>query len=210
MYPATSEPDALPSVAAYRPLPAGAESCFAWLDGRRRAVFVAGLVLQLAVLAAVMALHGLPLLMGETIRLQTVPVDPRDLFRGDYVILSYPFSLRAGELSDLVEGETVYVALQPVALPPEMPAFEIDSAISATHEAGALSRTPPADGPYLRALVSRGQLVAGIETFYVPEGTGHVYEEARNARRLVAEIKLTRWGQARVVRLHLGPDPGSD
>jgi uncharacterized membrane-anchored protein len=43
----------------------------------------------IAVLSAMLVGHAWPLWTGETIYLQVVPVDPRDLFRGDYVTLRY-------------------------------------------------------------------------------------------------------------------------
>ena len=41
---------------------------------------------------AMMVRPLMTLTTGETILLRVVPVDPRDLFRGDYVILSYEIS----------------------------------------------------------------------------------------------------------------------
>ena len=38
------------------------------------------------------ALRAIPLLTGQTVLVKVVPVDPRELFRGDYVQLSYDFS----------------------------------------------------------------------------------------------------------------------
>ena len=38
------------------------------------------------------AIHACPLVLGERILLKIQPVDPRDLFRGDFVILSYDIS----------------------------------------------------------------------------------------------------------------------
>ena len=49
---------------------------------------------------------------GTEIRLRTVPVDPRDLFRGDYVILAYPIStVEAAGQPGFQRGERVYVCL---------------------------------------------------------------------------------------------------
>src|ERR1035441_4815613 len=56
---------------------------------------------------------------GRVVLLETRPVDPRDLLRGDYVILSYKISDVALSLfspaltNGLAPGETVYVALEP-------------------------------------------------------------------------------------------------
>ena len=56
----------------------------------RRALYLIFLA-QVLLLAELYADRALGL-RGETIRLRTVPVDPRDLLRGDYVILGYEIS----------------------------------------------------------------------------------------------------------------------
>ena len=63
-----------------------------WLRDRERAVLWTTIGFQFAVLAGMIALHAAPLMFGETIRLKVEPVDPRDVMRGDYVILSYDIS----------------------------------------------------------------------------------------------------------------------
>jgi uncharacterized membrane-anchored protein len=50
---------------------------------------VAAGVLSVGVLAGMLVLHAWPLWTGESIYLKVRPVDPRDLFRGDYVTLGY-------------------------------------------------------------------------------------------------------------------------
>src|ERR1019366_3838972 len=55
---------------------------------------------------------------GKVVLLETRPVDPRDLLRGDYVTLNYKisdvrFTLSPPVLTNgLAAGETVYVALE--------------------------------------------------------------------------------------------------
>lgn len=58
----------------------------------RKWSIVAAAVLQAAVLAGMAAQREWVLLTGRTIYLRTAPVDPRDVFRGDYVRLSYEIS----------------------------------------------------------------------------------------------------------------------
>jgi GDYXXLXY motif protein len=58
--------------------------------GERRGLAAgAGGVLCLTVLTWMLVSHAWPVWTGETIYLRTRPVDPRDLFRGDYVVLAY-------------------------------------------------------------------------------------------------------------------------
>ena len=53
-----------------------------------------------------------PLWLGEEVRLKTRPVDPRDLFRGNYARLHYDFdTIEPGESADFRPGDVVYVPL---------------------------------------------------------------------------------------------------
>src|ERR671921_157628 len=85
-----------------------------WLKARERKV--------LLILVAMIGLRALPLVTGQTVLVRVVPIDPRDLFRGDYVTLSYDFSrvppegvegISADERGNKskLEGRTVYVPL---------------------------------------------------------------------------------------------------
>lgn len=57
-----------------------------------RAKFALAIALQLLLLAGLLGFRQYTLLTGQRIWLRTVPVDPRDMFRGDYVTLSYQVS----------------------------------------------------------------------------------------------------------------------
>ena len=59
------------------------------MSRRRLAALVAAVLLQLAVLGGLFVYSQYPLWVGTEVRLATVPVDPRDLFRGQYVRLNY-------------------------------------------------------------------------------------------------------------------------
>ncbi len=56
---------------------------------RRSLLAAACGALSLIVLASMLVSHAWPLWTGESIYLRVRPVDPRDLFRGDYVVLAY-------------------------------------------------------------------------------------------------------------------------
>ena len=74
------------------------------------ALVLCGLVLAMVVERAAI------LRDGATIRLATVPVDPRDLFRGDYVVLNYEISTinltRVGAAADLRRDEPIQVGVR--------------------------------------------------------------------------------------------------
>jgi hypothetical protein len=62
-------------------------------------LFVAAILIQIALLAAMVFDRAGILREGREVTLQTRPVDPRDFLRGDYVVLGYDISqLKAGPL----------------------------------------------------------------------------------------------------------------
>jgi uncharacterized membrane-anchored protein len=169
---------------------------------------------QLVVLGGMIALHAAPLWFGETVLLKVEPVDPRDLMRGDYVILSYDISRvpkdgiegipdaksaswRSWSRDQWMEERTVYVTLEPDA--DGKPWRGVKTSIH-----------PPASGRFIRGKYVRRwggpRIQFGIEAFYVQEGAGKELEQARNVRRLVAAVALLPSGKAalRGVRVESG------
>jgi uncharacterized membrane-anchored protein len=189
-------------------VPAWFERLAEWIKTHSRAVLVAGVTFQVLVLVSMIAIHAAPLVVGERILLHVQPVDPRDFFRGDYVILAYDFSRvppggirgaptapswRRGFSSDSwLKDRTVYVSLEP----------ESDGL---HYRAGEISVDRPKSGRYIKGRYANSwggnQLQFGIEAFYVQEGTGKVLEKLRNANQLSAEIALAPWGQATLCAL---------
>lgn len=158
------------------------------LKTRERIVLLATVAFQALILVAMIASREFVLLRGETIQLRVVPVDPRDLFRGDYVILGYDFSRMSPDGAG--PGQTVYVSLEP----------ESDG----QHwRAGRISTQRPSDGKFLRGRVEADRIVCGIESFFVQEGQGRRYEDAIRSGRLYAEIAVDAEGNAAVRKLHV-------
>lgn len=168
---------------------------WAWIQRRERVLLILAVTFQLGVLGVMIAQSGWTHLTGDTVLFRVIPVDPRDMFRGDYVILSYEFSRITPMGADLYAkesaGREIYVTL----------AEDSDgrhwSATSATFER-------PASGRFIKGkIVGPGNIEFGIESFFVQEGKGKEYEEARTARRLSAEVALTADGVARLKNLVL-------
>jgi len=194
--------------------PAWLDGAGRWLAARERSLLPALAALQVAVLAGMIALHAAPLMFGETIRLKVEPVDPRDLMRGDYVILSYDISRvppdgiegipdakvtsrRYWDRDQWMEERTVYVTLEP-------------DADGKLWRGVKTSVNPPASGKFIRGKYVRRwgtpRIQFGIEAFYVQEGAGKKLEQARNARHLVAEVALLSSGKATLRELIVEPN----
>ncbi len=191
--------DELPDAPAPAVAPPGwIDGPLGWLVARGRTVLLVAAIGQGLTLIGMVAVQAAPLVVGQTVRLRVVPVDPRDLFRGDYVILDYELNeavARALENSadDRRVGadRPVYVTLTP-------------DADGVHRRAGAVSFERPAGGLYLRGRLTghwRGSARFGIEAFFVQEGEGLALERLRNSGELSAEIAVAPWGQATLRRL---------
>lgn len=164
--------------------------------------------LQVAWLAGTAVTAHRHLVTGHVVRLETVPVDPRDLLRGDFVTLAYDFSripadrfdppLPGGHLPQ--PGATVYVDLAP------------DGAF---HRLARASLTPgnvPEGHVMLRGEVARSatflrrdtRTVAveyGLERYYVREGTG-------NPRgRLTVDVSVSDFGVGQIKDVYVDGVP---
>lgn len=162
---------------------------------------VAVAVLQTAALGW-MVIERIRLLQtGREIVLPIVPIDPRSLFRGDYVRLSYDVTRVPGRLlaGDVKRGDWLYITLERQA--------------DATYAPVAVSRSHPGvAGPDQIVLRGRVQnatragragtgdlfMAYGIESYFVPEGKGLELEELARDRKLAAIIAVDRHGSSAI------------
>ena len=147
----------------------------------RMIVFIALVLVQVFIVGSMAANREAVLASGDRVTLATRPVDPRDLFRGDYVVLRYEIStLDLDEVDWATEGpwqgQTVQVVLE-----------EEDG----VHEPVGVVGTGEIAGTAIRGQVAsiRGdsvQMTYGIETYFVPEGRGWEIERASSLDVVVA------------------------
>jgi uncharacterized membrane-anchored protein len=148
---------------------------------------------------------------GTDVRLAVVPVDPRDILRGDYVILSYDLSmLDAQELAGDDEfdwGDTIYVTIekkpdgdtwQAVAITHARPEGRI--ALRGTVE-DVRDETDRGEGQPRCADCKRYGVAYGLEQFFVPEGKGRELERLRNDQRMEVDVAVSGGGRAALKRL---------
>ena len=98
------------------------------------------LFLQLGVLGTEYLSSLWPLKYGQPVLLKTEPVDPRSLFRGNYVRLNYGITRVDADLADTPfrKHQAVYVVLKQVGK---------------YHVADRLLHEPPAQGPVIRGRI---------------------------------------------------------
>ena len=132
---------------------------------------------------------------GREVLLKTLPVDPRDILMGDYVILNYeiaqvrPYKLKGG----VKTGKYVYVTLTTdrnnVAEIKDM-SYDKPSKPYIKGKIGGCDTTIP--------LYKNGSCIKyGIESYYVKEDTGHEWERKLRDGMLV-RVVIDRYGNAKI------------
>ena len=174
-------------------------------------VAIAVALVQIAFLFSMIAGRAAILRDGREVTLSVQPIDPRDLLRGDYVILGYNISAVPASLfaerpqgSERAEDRTVFVRLregedgiwEPVAARyderPEPPASPQEIDIRGAASAVWFENTTSVFVRY------------GIERFYVPEGEGRAIEDGMVERAFRMKVAVARDGAAQIKSFHDG------
>ncbi len=155
-------------------------------------IFFGGIVLIVALIVGLALMQERIVREGTAVVLETRPVDPRDLFRGEYVILRYEIERdpRVIEFArNMSEGDRIHLRLR-----------EGSDGVARVVEVRAAR--PPYDQSetWITGEVGRfGEVrFPSIEQYYVPEGTGRAIEELRD--ELHVRVGL-RNGEARLIEL---------
>jgi uncharacterized membrane-anchored protein len=172
------------------------------------AVIVA--LLQTAIIGYTIESRASILRSGTEVLLKTAPVDPRDLLRGDYVVLNYdisrvPASTVAGGTPEDAGEKVLAVRLQKQ---PDGFWSVVESSF------GSLESKPDTvvlkSQPFQYYPVDTDGTIRvdyGIERYYVPEGEGHDLEEARSDGHLSIAARVSGSGQAQIRSLLLDGKP---
>lgn len=128
---------------------------------------------------------------GHEVLLETIPVDPRDLFRGDYVILNYAIASDKS-YRNYKNNQIVYVKLKT----DDKNVAHIDK----------VTEYRPHDGLYIRGKIQNSQsknlfnpqdVEFGIENYFVKEGTGiKLQRDLRNGA--LVKVAVDKFGKAKV------------
>lgn len=127
---------------------------------------------------------------GTEITLQTVPVDPRDLFRGDYVVLKYPISqidtkTLPSQPHNFNIGDRIFVTLAVEH------GYAIASGISYAQPENALS----IEGKIKNIIGNTLYIEYGIESYFVPENKGKEIEKMVG-RSITVKVAVSKSGKA--------------
>ena len=164
----------------------------------RKLLIALGIVVlaQTGVLAAMVVDRTLLLKRGREITLPIIPVDPRDIFRGEYVRLNYDISTVPGML---LQGpaprrnQPFYVTIAknpqggwtPVKVTAAMPQETDPDRI--VLKGRSRMRFPGST-----------QVTYGIESYFVPEGQGRRLEDLAREKKMAALVAVDSSGNAAI------------
>lgn len=178
-----------------------------------KAVLFGVAVLVQCLLLVLMVADRLQILReGREVTLQTQPFDPRDLLRGDYVVLRYDISqLPAGALAGKpadARNPIVFVKLAPNAdgLYAAVSVHAAPVPVTAP-EVLIRGRVSYSCGSDVRTFCDKLTIKYGLESYFVPEGEGGKLEQARNQQKLRVVAAVLPSGRAAIKRLLLDGEP---
>ena len=156
--------------------------------------YLLAMIIPLVILAGITVSPVSALMRGEEVSLRTVPFDPRDLFRGDYIMLQYVISeINITEFQDIdkadweegaVTGRKVYVTLKKEGK---------------YHVVDKVFWEEPKEGLYLKGKIQYADTFRNIamidyhlDRYFVPENTGKDFEELSREGKLIARVNVSK------------------
>lgn len=167
----------------------------------QKVLFPVVVILQLCVLSVMIARQEILLAKGTKVTLKCEPIDPRSLFSGDYVILSYSISsftyAQYPNLSDQQnpyrEHDTVYAGL--------VREGEFHTAKEVSRSLEYIKGRYPV---FLKGQITDifGDMVRvryGVESYFVPQNEGKIIEQ--ELKNVSVEISVDEKGKSAISRL---------
>jgi len=149
---------------------------------QKRLWFCCAVALQITLMLGSAVPAAVTLSSGKIVRLKTTPVDPYDMFRGDYVRLGYEMSTTPVN-SAVADDDLIYVTLWQDG---EYWRPRLASRIKPKLKAGEI---------LLKGKYRHSRILFGIEQVFVPEKTGRTAEASKY---LTVDAAVDTDGNARI------------
>ncbi|MED1795093.1 GDYXXLXY domain-containing protein [Brevibacillus nitrificans] len=157
------------------------------LFAQKRFAFLLIILLQLVLIGYQIASSETILTQGRAIKLKLEPIDPRSLLQGDYVRLGYTIStLEQENISDM--ESKIQVVLRPQA----DGVYDYSGYYEQNGVWNRAYQMQPDDVMINGNVIGSSQVEYGIESYFVPEGTG--LEVERSAK--FAQVRVSKKGDA--------------
>ncbi|SEB94428.1 GDYXXLXY domain-containing protein [Paenibacillus sp. GP183] len=173
---------------------------------RRSLVLIVLAALQIVFLLGVAVSSYSVLWYGQEIRIQTMPLDPRDPLYGDHVNLKLSISELSTSLwkesGDLPKkGMVIYVLMKRKTADN---AGIYDAVGVYAHKPSAGQDEVVIKGRMSYSYNNKFNVEYGLEKFYVPENTGKALEEQARQGNMTARVKVAFWGRSALEGLEPG------
>jgi len=156
----------------------------------------ATIVFQFFILTGMYVNAALPLWTGKEIKISTIPVDPRSMFRGNYARLRYDISQldthHFPESDELRNGEVVYIVLKPSTTG----LYEFSKGVLKKPDSGVFLRGRIENRHYEKKVKSF-RIKYGIEAYFAPKEKALALEKNLRVSG-VAVLMVTKEGRARL------------
>lgn len=150
-----------------------------------------GILLELVAVFGLFVPYEYLLSSGTEITLKTIPVDPRSIFRGDYVTLDYEIGQNL-PMDDY--GKTMYFVLEQQGDTYERIGYSFDKPMLNANQV------------CIRGVTNyRSATFPSIRQYFVEEDTGTEFEQARNYHRLFVHAVVNSDCDAVLKNVFLGP-----
>jgi uncharacterized membrane-anchored protein len=165
------------------------------MSPRRRLTLLVVVAAQIAVPLGLAGLAAADLAFGREVRLRVQPIDPLDIFRGNYVVLRYEISSLQVNF-DVSRGERICALLSEAGAEWRSAGFGVPERPSSGE---AICGRARGDAP------AGGQVAVeyGIETYYASPERAREIERSLGQGQVYAVIDLDDDGSARIERLEI-------
>ncbi len=159
-------------------------------------------VLLTLILVGMVGFRQFTLTTGANVLLETTPIDPRSLFRGDFVRLNYQISEvpRLGFVGQFATGDTLFIRLrqgdlfaQPASVHKEYPPV--------------LENHVVIKGKVTGNFRDRIRVRYGIESFFIPEGEGRALERPEPGSKVTILVAVDRFGNSAIKTVLVDGEP---
>jgi len=152
--------------------------------------FILIMLFQILILVGWTSYNEISLAAGKEVVLQTAPVDPMDIFRGEYVQLRYQISTLTNipGVGAIHYGDTVYVHLERDG--EVWKATEVAKNKNPDWEYFIAGAMESGFGNQVNTTIT---VTYGIEQYFVPQGKGQAIQ---NARDIKVRVAINGAGQA--------------
>jgi uncharacterized membrane-anchored protein len=168
---------------------------------KTRLGFILIVLFQVLILVGWTGYNEVSLATGKEVVLQTVPVDPMDIFRGEYVQLRYTISTLSNipGIGTIHFGDKVYVHLEQDG--EVWKATEVAKNKNADWEYFIAGKMESGFGDRVSITAS---ITYGIEAYFVPEGKGMAIQTARDIK---VRVTIDHSGKAFILGLIVDGKP---